>query len=114
MRAELSVGVIDLAVHSHAPCAHDEKQVVKLCISFNLHGAFMRAAKTDSLNDTVDYDALATLLTSAFGDAHCGDLKAIAKQASLIIRKFSAQITGGYVSVRNNCHAPFTTEQALL
>jgi hypothetical protein len=114
MNEEIFVGVVDLHLQSSKACHFNNDLFAAINLSFTLEGAFMLGAKSDALNDTVDYDALCRALTKVLDDFCCLSPVTIAMQAQRSIRQFSAKITGGYVNVGVLCHVPFPVEQALL
>ncbi len=114
MDVDFTVGIEGFLCSTLHPCSYCSLQNARFDLSFGVRGDFMQAALRDTLDDTVDYDALCQALAKGLQHASCSDRSALVRTASAIITRFSPQITGGYVAVKILCHEPFIVEQALL
>ena len=114
MDVHFTVGIEDFVCQAMQACSQCSTQNAQFSVSFGVHGNFLSAAQNDTLDATVDYDALCQELATELRPLPCGDASAIANLAKATISRFSARITGGYVAIRILCHEPFIVEQALL
>lgn len=114
MNFDLTIGVTDLRISSTAPCSKTSSCHAQFSVSFGLRGDFSKAAQTDALSDTVDYDALCDLLCTQMRARDCSNVSAITQEALHMVRTFSPQIVAGTVLVKILCHAPFIVREALL
>lgn len=114
MITDIMLGVDDYCLSSIKKCSKNPEKNVSITLSFSLAGNFLKAAISDSLAHTVDYDRLCGRIHKALSRSDCECLLDIAERTTVVIREFSPLITGGYLRIALLCHDTFIEEKRLL
>lgn len=111
---EMAVGVENYYFQLTNACSCTPSERISVSISFAISGDLLKSAKSDSLDDTVNYDAICHKLEHVLGQFDCGDSQIIAATINNVIKNYSPRITDGYFSLLMTCHDTFRYAQRLL
>jgi hypothetical protein len=107
---QMSIGVEHFCFALKAPCDQNPTMNGHVSLSLNLSATFFRAAMTDQIKETVDYEELCLDIARRFQHLNCATLHAFNKQLESALSRFYPVIKDAYFSMTLNCHASFTCE----
>lgn len=108
----LNVGVENFYFVLKQRCVKNDIPVL-LSVSFTLHGEFEKAARSDRIDDTVDYDRLSAIIKHDLESLTCAHPNTIQEILRETIKNYSPLITGGFISFSLQCHHSLTMQERI-
>lgn len=106
--ATINIGVKNYRMVKRGACGNSQCSTA-VSISFQLEGDFLKAATSDQLDHTVDYDALCQKIEGTL----LGESVNLTVLQECILN-FSSLISGGYTELSLSCPHIFLKERGLL
>lgn len=109
----ISIGIEDLIINLKS-CIHNPALKAQIFVNLRIDGDFLPAAKSDALNQTVDYDILGQHIAASIESLSCTEIKEIRARLVELTKDFSSLISGGFIESRLSCDTAFLNHRSLL